>query len=226
MAKVKRSQTKTKPKKQENDDWYNPSESGQNNLNFLKAEKDVVARVKLMAMPHREYCSYIEENKIGWMLTLTEYDIVNGKYKELEPGLDQETTGKPPVARYIVPVIIYDVGKNGQMNKKDTPKDIEYSFGLWAMSLAIYERLFAQYETWGDDLFEHDLLLTGVKKGTFEFFDTISVAKDSICMHKSIAADIESDYNNFRFKDTFKTMVAKTLTEDELEDLLAGKSSD
>ena len=226
MARSKKSTTKTKPKKQERDDWYSPDESGQNNLNFLKAKPGEVSRVKLMDMPHREYCSYIEENDIKWILTLTEYEIVNGKYKELEPGLDQETSGKPPVARYIVPVIVYDVDKKGQMGKKDRPSDVEYKFALWAMSLPIYERLFAQYETWGDDLFEHDLLLTGVKKGTFEFFDTISVAKDSICMHKSIADEVQADYENYRFKESFKTMVAKTVTEEELENLLAGKSGD
>lgn len=206
------------------DDWVDPSESGQNKLSFLKAEAGKVTRVRLMAKPYREYCSFIDEHKIGWVKTLTEFEIVNGKFREIKPGLDQITTGKPPEPRYIVPVIVYDVDKDGTSGVK--PDKVSYSFMLWTMSMNIYERLFAQWKAWGTDLLEHDLLLTGVQKAKFTFFNDISVAKDAICLHPSVAEVVEADYANYKFGKTFKTLAGKILSEGELKKRLAGEKED
>lgn len=216
MAKAK---TKTEV---ESADWHDPAESGINKLSFLKAEPGQVTRIKLMAKPHREYCSYIEQHKIGWIITLTEFEIKNGKYREVQPGLDQTATGKPPEARYIVPVIVYETKKDGTFGKVK-PSEIEYTFMLWTMSLNIYDRLFAQWKAWGDDLFNHDLLLTGVKKGTFQFFSDISPAKDAACLHSSVKEQVEADYASYKFAKTFRERAGRKYTEAELTKLLNGE---
>lgn len=219
---AKKTKSKNKKKSDANADWSDPAEAGQNSLEWLKAEPGKVLRVKLMTPPHREYCSYIEQNKIGWIQTLTEYEIVEGRYREIESGLDQELTGEPPVPRYIVPVIVYDVKSDGTLGKKTEIEDIEYSFKLWSMSFPIYERLFKQFKQWGSDIFEHDLLLTGTKKGNFVFFDDISVAPEAFCLDDDMSDKVERDWDTYKFREAFKDRVGKLVTVEELKAAVNG----
>jgi len=218
--------SKKSKKKKVNADWYDPAEAGQNSLDWLKAEPGKVTRVMLMCPPHREYCSYIDQNKVGSVQTLTEYEIVDGRYREVKPGFDQELTGKPPDPRYIVPVAVYDVKSDGTLGKKMEIEDIEYKFVLWAMSKPIYERLFKQFKQWGEKIFEHDLLLTGVKKGEFTFFDDISVAPEAFALDDDLSEKVESDWESYKFRESFKDKVGKVMTTKELKDATSGKKSD
>lgn len=217
---------KNEKKKKADAAWYDPAEAGQDSLEWLKAEPGKVTRVKLMAPPHREYCSYVEQNKVGWVQTLTEYEIVDGRYREVEPGLDQELTGEPCVPRYIVPVIVYDVKSDGTLGKKTDVEDIEFKFVLWTMSKPIYERLYKQFAQWGKAIFEHDLLLNGVKKGDFTFFDDISVAPEAFALDEDLEDRVDGDWENYKFRETFKDRVGKVMTMKELKAATSGKKDD
>lgn len=221
-----KSKKDSKKKKKADADWYDPAEAGQNSLDFLKAEPGKVTRVKLMTKPHREYCSYIKQNKVGWMQTLTEYEIVDGRYREVKPGFDQELTGESCVPRYIVPVIVYDVKSDGTLGKKTDVEDIEFKFALWSMSFPIYERLFKQFKQWGDAIFEHDLLLTGVKKGEFVFFDDVSVAPEAFALDDDLSDKVNRDWENYKFRESFVDKVARVMTVEELKDATSGKKDD
>lgn len=200
----------------DDDAWFDPGDSS---AEFLKAEPGKVTRVALMATPHIDFVSYIEDNKIGWVKTLSEYKKIDGVgINVTEIGYDQELTGKQPELRCIVPVIVYEVGKDGQMGKRQKPDTTDYSFKLWSMSEPIYKRLLAQYKTWGQEIFDHDLLLNGTKKGNFEFFDDISVAKDCIALDPDIAEDVTEAYSAFKYADNYADMVAREFTEEELRE--------
>ena len=219
--------TKSKKKRKPDDEWFDPAEAGQTGLEWLKAEPGSVTRIKLMAKPHREYCSYVKLNKIGFVQTLTEYKIDdNGRYREITPGLDQELTGEPPTPRYIVPVIVYDVKSDGTLPKKTAIEDLDYKFKLWSMSFATYERLYKQFVQWGPKLLDHDLLLNGVKKGDFVFFDDISVAPEALCMNEEIEDKVDGDWVSYKYRENFGEKVGKLLTEKELQALADGKSGD
>jgi hypothetical protein len=218
--------TKKSEKKKVDTDWYDPAEAGQDSLEWLKAEPGKVTRVMLMAAPHREYCSYIERNKVGSVQTLTKYEIIDGRYREMEPGLDQELTGKPPEPRYIVPVVVYDVKNDGTLGKKTDIEDVEFKFVLWGMSKPIYERLFKQFKQWGKAIFQHDLLLTGVKKGEFTFFDDVSVAPEAFALDDDLEDKVDSEWKSYKFRESFKDKVGKVMTAEELKEATSGKDGD
>lgn len=221
-AKKKKDAQKQKAKKSEksqastkdDDGWFEPAADG---VEWLKAEPGKVTRVHLLAKPFHAFCSFIEQNKTGWVKTLAEFEVVKGRLNILEDGYDMELTGKDPQARYIVPVLVYDVKNDGSIGKRDL-ENVEFSIKLWSMSEPIYRRLLGQYKTWGEDIFHHDLLLTGVEKGTYKFFEDISVSPDCFAESDELSETVEDEWSGYKFAETFKDFVGREYDEDELRE--------
>jgi len=216
----KAEKSKKKAKVNDDDEWVEPSD---NSIPWLNAEPGKVTRAHLLAKPFHAVCSYIKENKIGWVKTLADFEIVSGRIKIEDYGYDSELAEKDPQSRYIIPVVVYDVAKDGTLGKNRKPGQVDFEIKLWSLSEPIYRRLYTQFKTWGQDLFHHDLLLTGVEKGSFKFFDDISVAPDCLAEHDDLSDAVEETWDKCPFADNYENLIARTFTEEELREMSGEK---
>ncbi len=192
--------------------WTDPRSLGISDRTFFKAEDGKTRRIYLMADPIRAHVQFVPG--LNFIHTFSTFENRNGTLVMTEEGLDMELLGKEPQLMWMVPVLVYDTDKSGQLSGKK----VDYEFQLWSFYTNDYRRLYEIVTEWGVDEFKQkDLLITGVKKGRF-INATISIAaKTAVCLRSGLKERVLSEFAAYQYRDA-KRWIARTVTEEELRE--------
>lgn len=200
------------------DTWADPRSLGVNERVFFKPEDGKTKRIKLMGNPARAHVQYVAG--LGMIHTFCKYVNKNGALFLREQGIDMDLLGKEPQLIWMVPVLVYDTDKKGQLGTKK-PKDVEYEFQLWSFYANDYKKLYGMVVEWGENEFsEKDLLVTGVKKGKYVNADFNVAAKTAVCLQAGMRDRVEAEFSAYQYRDATR-WIAREVTEDELREALA-----
>lgn len=199
--------------------WADPKTLGISDRAFFKAEDGKTKRIHLMTAPVRAHVQYVQD--LGFIRTFCEYEVVNGTLVLREEGLDMELLGKEPQLMWMVPVIVYDTDKTGQISKGTKLADVEYEFQLWSFYSQDFRKLFGMVTEWGEEEFnQKDLLITGVKKGRYVNADINVAAKNALCLQNGLKKRVETEFSAYQYRDA-ERWIAREVTEDELREAVA-----
>jgi hypothetical protein len=198
-----------------NNPWADPRSLGVSDRAFFKPEDGKTKRIHLMGDPVRAHVQYVQG--LGFIHTMCEYEDVRGTLVLREEGLDMQLLGKEPQLMWMVPVVVYDTDKKGQVGNKK-PENIEYEFQLWSFYATDYKRLYNMVVEWGYDEFnEKDLLVTGQKKGRYINADFAIAAKKALALQPGLKERIEAEFAAYQYRDA-ERWIARTVTEEELRE--------
>lgn len=204
-----------KKEEEEINAWTDPKRLGISDKAFFKAEDGKTKRIKLLGDPVRAHVQYVPG--LGFIHTHCVYKNVKGTLVLKDEGLDMELLGKEPQLVWMVPVLVYDTDKKGQVGKRKA-KDIDYEIQLWTFYATDYKKLYGMVVEWGVDEFaEKDLLVTGTKKGRYINSDISIAAKTALCLQPGMKDRVESEFSAYPYRNT-KKWIARTVTEDELSE--------
>jgi len=195
--------------------WADPRTLGISDRSFFKPEDGKTKRIKLMGDPVRAHVQFVPD--LGMIHTFCEYKDVKGSLVLQKEGLDVALLGKEPQLTWMVPVLVYETDKNGQVGNKKA-ENIEYAFQLWGFYAMDYKRLYQMVTEWGLDEFNRkDLLITGTKRGKYINADIDIAAKSALCLQNGLKARVEAEFAAWQYRDASR-WIARTVTEQELRD--------
>lgn len=198
--------------------WADPRNLGISDKVFFKPEDGKTRRIKLMGDPVRAHVQWVPG--LGFIKSKCRYEDVKGSLILREEGLDMELLGKEPQLMWMVPILVYDADKNGQLGNKK-PANIEYEFQLYSFFGNDYKRLYNMVIEWGIKEFnEKDLLVTGVKKGKYVNADINVAAKTAVCQLPGMKERVEAEFAAFQYRDANR-WIAREVTDDELREAVA-----
>jgi len=193
--------------------WVEPRQLGVSERNFFKPEDGKTKRIKLMAQPVRAHVQYVKG--MGFIRTLCEYEDRQGTLVMKTEGADVKILGKEPQLIWMVPVLVYDTDKKGQVGNKK-PENIDYDFQLWSFYANDYKRLYGMVVEWGIDEFnEKDLLVTGKKSGKYINADFNVAAKTALYLQPGMKERVDAEFASYQYSDV-ERWIARVVTEDEL----------
>ncbi len=205
------------------DPWADPKKLGVSDRVFFKPEAGTTRRIKLMAPPTRAHVQYVDG--LGFIHTFCEYEDRKGTLVLKEQGIDMELLGKEPQLLWLVPVVVYDTDKKGQIGSKKA-ENVEYEIQLWSFYANDYKRLHAMVIEWGIDEFdEKDLLITGTKKGRYINIDIAIAAKKALCLQPGLQEKVDAEFAGYKYRDGEKS-IARRVTEAEFEEAVNKLSKD
>jgi len=197
------------------DPWVDPRTLGISDRAFFKPEDGKTKRIKLMADPVRAHVQFIPE--VGMIHTFCKYEDVNGTLILREEGLDMTLLGREPQLMWMVPVLVYETDKKGQVNGRKA-ENIEYEFQLWGFYAQDYKRLYQMVNEWGLDEFNRkDLLITGTKRGRYINADIDIAAKTALCLQNGMKTRVETEFAAWQYRDASR-WIARKITEEELRE--------
>ncbi|MFA7286939.1 MAG: hypothetical protein WC052_04750 [Patescibacteria group bacterium] len=215
MAKAKIPSPKPKSKAQNVvDTWADPRTLGISDRSFFKPEDGKTKRIHLMGDPVRAHVQYVQG--LGFIKSFCQYENRNGAQVMVEQGIDVDLLGREPQMLWMVPVLVYDTDKKGQVGGK-----VEYEFQLWSFYANDYKRLYTMVTEWGrGEFMRKDLLVTGTKKGKYINADFNVAAKDALCLAPGVCERVEAEFSAYQYRDANR-WIARDVTEDELRAAVA-----
>jgi len=215
MAKTNNKNKKTKKNATNGTAWADPRNLGISDRTFFKAEDGKTRRIHLMGDPVRAHVQWIDG--IGHIHSFCEFKDVKGTLVLQKDGIDVELLGKDPQLVWMVPVLVYDTDKKGQIGNRKA-EDVGYEFMLWSFYANDYRRLFGIVTEWGIDEFnKKDILISGVKKGKYVNADINVAAKNALCLQSGMKDRVETEFAVYQYRDAEK-WIARRITEDEFRE--------
>lgn len=195
--------------------WADPRNLGETDRVFFKPEEGKTKRIKLMGPPVRAHVQFIQG--LGFIRSHSEYTMKGDMLTLVNHGLDVELTGKEPQLMWMVPVLVYETDKSGQIGRKKA-ENIEYEFQLWSFYVVDYKRLRGMVIEWGEEDFNRkDLLITGKKNGKYTNSDIAIAAKEALCLQDGMNERVDAEFAGYKYRDAEK-WIARTVTEEELRE--------
>lgn len=191
---------------------------------YLQPEAGVKLRIHLLRAPFGLFGHYVD--KLGFILTDGEWRLLeNGiphcdRRGDIDRFLEQD-----PIKRYVVPVVVYDTGKDGQVT--GSASKIGFKIKILKVSGMLYGFLKNSFEAWQGEFAQQDLILPTTKKAML-FFDKPDIApKGALSKDATLATRINEVYDEQKYATirALTNFLGRTMTLDELKQAIAEKAN-